>query len=371
MNRLRWLLALSLLMVLFLPTACQTPQDQTGEGQEVELVEPAQQVVEGQGEQAAEGQEAAEQEQAKEEGQQQTEGEQAAEQQGAEQEAAEGGEEEAADMTDLGTEENPIVMSFVPSGEQEEIVTGGEEIALLLSEETGLVIEPNVATSYAAVIEAMGAGNAHIAWLNTFNYLLAKEKYDVQPMLVTSRYGSTSYAGQIMTREGSGITSLEDLAGKTFCRPDELSTSGWVIPTIMMKAAGVEETDLGKIIDAGSHDGVVTAIYNGDCDAGASYVDARDSIEEDFPDVKTVVTVIAVSDDIPNDNVSYIASLPDDIVAQIKAGLLAIAETDEGKEALKTTYGIEALEEVDDSFYDDFRATLNEAGVNIEELASQ
>jgi phosphonate transport system substrate-binding protein len=271
----------------------------------------------------------------------------------------------------LGEPDNPIVMSFVPSGEQEDIVTGGDQIAELLAAETGLTIESNVATSYAAVIEAMGAGNAHMAWLNTFNYLLANEKFDVVPLLVTSRYGSTSYAGQILAGADTGIETLEDLAGVTFCRPDALSTSGWVIPSITMQAAGVSEDDLGEIVDAGNHDAVVTAIYNGDCDAGATFVDARDGLEEDYADVKDVVLVIEVSDDIPNDNVAVIGALPDEMKTLILDGLLAIAQTDEGKEALMTTYGIEALELVDDTFYDDFRATLSQAGVRVEDLAKE
>jgi phosphonate transport system substrate-binding protein len=271
----------------------------------------------------------------------------------------------------IGEPENPIVMSFVPSGDQEDIVTGGDKIAELLAAETGLAIESNVATSYAAVIEAMGAGNAHMAWLNTFNYLLANEKFGVEPLLVTSRYGTTSYAGQILTRADSGITTLEDLAGAKFCRPDALSTSGWVIPSITLKAAGVEEDDLGEIIEAGNHDAVVTAIYNGDCDAGATYVDARDGVEEELPDVKDVVVVIEVSDQIPNDNVSVISALPAEMKTKLLEGLLAIAQTDEGVEALQTTYGIEALEIVDDTFYDDFRATLSQAGVNVEELTEE
>jgi phosphonate transport system substrate-binding protein len=345
-NRLKWLLSVALLLVLLVPAACQATQDQgqaeqADTGEQVELVEPV---------------------------------EETADEEAPAEEAAEGTADEEADEPQsgsLGTEGNPIVMSFVPSGEQEDIITGGEDIAVLLSEATGLAIEPNVATSYAAVIEAMGADNAHVAWLNTFNYLLASEKFDAKPLLVTSRFGTTTYAGQIMTREGSGIETLADLAGKTFCRPDELSTSGWVIPSILLKAAGVEESDLGKIIEASNHDGVVIAIYNGDCDAGASYADARDGLEEDYPDVKAVVAILETSDAIPNDNVSVIASLPEDLVEKIKTGLLTIAQTEAGQEALKTTYGIEELELVDDAFYDSFRATLNEAGINIEELANQ
>ena len=76
----------------------------------------------------------------------------------------------------LGTTKHPIRMMFVPSGDAQVIVKGGEDVAELLHEETGLHFKTSVATSYAAVIEAMGAGKVDIGWLATFSYVLAKEK---------------------------------------------------------------------------------------------------------------------------------------------------------------------------------------------------
>ena len=92
---------------------------------------------------------------------------------------------------------------FVPSGDAQVIVKGGQEIAELLKKETGLYFKTSVATSYAAVIEAMGAGKVDIGWLATFSYVLAKEKYDVELLLVVQRFGSPFYRGQIMVRTNS------------------------------------------------------------------------------------------------------------------------------------------------------------------------
>lgn len=278
--------------------------------------------------------------------------------------------ESPSDLGDLGSEGNPIVMSFVPSGEQEAVVTGSEEVRDLLAAETGLEIDSNVATSYAAVVEAMGAENAHVGWLNTFSYILANERYGVEPILVVDRFGLPTYASIIITSADSGIESLADLAGARFCRPDALSTSGWIIPSVTMKAAGVDEADL-QIIDSGNHDGVVTAVYNGDCDAGAVYEDARSSIEEQYPDVKEQVVIIETSDAIPNDNVSVIAGMPDDLRATLLEGLQAVAASEEGAAALEELYGIEAFAEVDDTFYDEFRTTLDQAGIDVADLAQE
>jgi phosphonate transport system substrate-binding protein len=269
--------------------------------------------------------------------------------------------------------DNPIVWSFVPSGETEQVATGAQEVADLLQDETGLYFETNVATEYAGVIEAMCSDppEAHMGSLATFAYVLANERCGVQAELVAVRFGSPTYNGQLITQADSGIGSIADLEGKTFCRPDPLSTSGWIIPSLSMRAEGINpEQDLAEIVDAGSHDAVVAAVYNGDCDAGATYVDARGTLEEEEPDVMEKVVVFHLTADIPNDGVQFIPDMDEELKSQIIEGLLSISETEEGQEALDTAYSWAGLEKHGDEFYDPFRQVLQASGVSIEELQS-
>lgn len=270
---------------------------------------------------------------------------------------------------ELGTEENPLVWALVPSQDTDAVVAGAEQIAAAVEEATGYVITTTVTTDYTAAVEAMCNGEAHIGALNTFNYVLAHERGCADVRLASQRFGSTFYAGQIITRPDTGIASVADLAGKTFCRPDPTSTSGWVIPSIAMQAEGIDpETDLAEIVDAGGHDGVVIAVYNGDCDAGSTFVDARSNVEEDYPDVMDKVIVVTESAPIPNDTVSFSPNLPADMVDAIVNALLSLNDTEEGQTLLNTLYSWEALVVVDDSFYDGFRQQLEAAGMNIEDL---
>ncbi len=280
-----------------------------------------------------------------------------------------GGKAEAA----LGTEENPIIWSFVPSGEMERVSSGAQAVADMLHDETGYYFKTNVATEYAGVIEAMASDppEAHMSSLATFAYVLAAEKGVAEAELVSVRYGSPTYNGQIMVRADSGITDVAGISGHTFGRPDPLSTSGWIIPMLTLRAAGVDpESDLTGVVDAGSHDAVIAALYNGDVDAGASYVDARTRLEGDYPDVMDKVIVIALTENIPNDGVQFIPGMDAEMKSRIVDALLKIASTDEGKDALNTAYQWNALEKHDDTFYDPFRQVLQASGLSIEELTN-
>jgi phosphonate transport system substrate-binding protein len=270
---------------------------------------------------------------------------------------------------ELGTAENPIVMSFVPSGDTEEIVASGETLARMISERTGLTIRSNVGTDFAAVREAMGAEQAHIGWLNTFNYVLANEQYNVDVGLVTERFGSSTYVGQVVVGADTGIQTFDDLRGKVICWVDPNSTSGYIIPRIMLAANGIDpDNDFANQIEAGSHPNVIISVYNGDCDAGATFADARSNVEEDFPDVNERVLVLSETTAIPNDSVSFIADFPEETREQVINALLDIAASEEGQAALQQLYSISGLQRQDDSFYDPFRADLSRAGIDIEEL---
>ncbi len=272
---------------------------------------------------------------------------------------------------ELGSEENPIIWSFVPSGEMERVAGGAQAVADLLHDETGYFFDTNVATEYAGVIEALASDppGAHMASLATFAYVMAAERGVAEAALVSVRFGSPTYNGQLIAGADTGIETVEDLEGHTFARPDPLSTSGWIIPMLTMRAAGINpETDLEQIVDAGSHDSVAAAVYNGEVDAGATYVDARTQIEDQHPDVMDKVIVIEVTADIPNDGVQFHPSVSQQMRDRIVDGLLAIAGTDEGKEALKTAYSWTDLEKHGDDFYDQFRQVLQASGMNVEDL---
>jgi phosphonate transport system substrate-binding protein len=286
----------------------------------------------------------------------------------------------------LGSADNPIVMAFVPSGESGTIATASSAIAECLNQMTGLTYSIQTGTSYAAAIEAMGAGKAQVGFLNTFSILAAQAKYQIIPALINLRKYSTNdldpdkalggelepfYKGQFIANVDSGITSFADLKGKTFCFVDPLSTSGYIVPRIILKANGIDpDMDFKATVDAGSHPNVAIAVYKGDCDAGVTYInvltDASANLAATYADITDKVKVFALTDRIPNDGVQYVKDLDPVLQAITTEALMAMAADPGGKAVLAKLYSINAFQVIDSSFtmYTDFNAVLEKAGVD-------
>jgi phosphate/phosphite/phosphonate ABC transporter binding protein len=188
-----------------------------------------------------------------------------------------------------GTQENPLIMALAPLATTQELLASGDAIAQQLSALTGYTIKTTVPTSYGALVEAMGSGNAHIGWLPPFAYVVAHAKGYADVGLITIRFGSDHYGMQFLANAGSGFTSYYDEAknkdtadaktalsqfeGKKPCWTDPLSSSGYIIPTGILKAAGVTFKNAAFVQ---GHPTVVRALYaTGICDFGATFIDAR------------------------------------------------------------------------------------------------
>jgi ABC-type phosphate/phosphonate transport system substrate-binding protein len=109
-------------------------------------------------------------------------------------------------------------MLFVPSVEQGTLVRRGEELARFIRADSGLVLRSQVPTSYAAVIQALGSGQADVAWIPAFAYVLANARYGAEARLQVVR--SVDRYAILVTRDLPGEPGgLEELAGRRVAIP--------------------------------------------------------------------------------------------------------------------------------------------------------
>ncbi|MEI7440470.1 MAG: phosphate/phosphite/phosphonate ABC transporter substrate-binding protein, partial [bacterium] len=188
----------------------------------------------------------------------------------------------------VGTKNRPFAMYFIPSVDAQKLTNVSAEMAKFVSKyvsqkiynkDEGFYVKSSVPTSYIAVVEAFGTKKADFATFSTFAYILTRDikKYPIEALVLTKRAnGEKTYKGQIIARADSGIKSLADLKGKTFAYTDASSTSGFILPSKMLKDQGIQ---VKNSVFALKHDNVVTMVYQKQVDAGATYYSSPETVE--------------------------------------------------------------------------------------------
>ncbi len=330
-------------------------------------------------------------------------------------------EEVMVEEAPLGSEERPIKVLFVPSVEVDAIISGGEILAQALEDATGLVYEVSVPTSYAATIEEMCASpDDTVGFIPAQGYVLANNRCGVTVGGAAVRFGLPWYAAQIVVPADSPAESIEDLDGLTWGIPDFGSTSGYLYPTAMFGEAAVEP---GEIVESGSHNNAMLAVYNGEVDFATAFfsppllpfyerqwtygvddpeiwrecpespvrneegrtfacgdpaeggyrvLDARASVADTAPDIFDETRILALTDQIPNDTVSFGPEFPLSTANEIASALEEWVSED-NPDCLESIcseefYNWTGIEAVTDSFYDPVRFLMDSLGISEEDV---
>ncbi len=118
--------------------------------------------------------------------------------------------------------EEVIRMLFVPSVEQGTLARRGNELAEFVRKDAGIVIRSAVPTSYAAVVQALGAGQADIAWVPAFAYVVANARYGAEARLQVVREAER-YAIVVTRTDAAEPSKLGDLAKRRIALPRSFS----------------------------------------------------------------------------------------------------------------------------------------------------
>jgi phosphonate transport system substrate-binding protein len=313
-------------------------------------------------------------------------------------------------MADIGSEEHPINVLFVPSVDVDFMIESGDIIEQALHDATGLYYKVSVPTSYAATIEEMCASPTDtIGFIPAMGYALANQLCGVEPGLASVRYGWNVYFTQFIALRDSDINSLADLEGKTWGYGDTASTSGYLVPNTILNKLGITP---GERVETGGHPQTVNAVYNGEVDFGTTFfsppllpegewkegdppdipddlvpecalndegklwcdgyrvLDARQTIREQAPDVVQKVKIIAISPGIPNDTMSFSPDFPEELKQEIMDAITAFVGTDACQESLcnENFYEWTGVAPIYDESFDTMRDMMEQQGITLENI---
>jgi phosphate/phosphite/phosphonate ABC transporter binding protein len=314
---------------------------------------------------------------------------------------------------ELGTEDSPIKVLFVPSVNVDFMIESGDAIEEFLNEATGLVYEVSVPTSYAATIEEMCASPTDtVGFIPAMGYALASQLCGVEPALASERYGWNVYWTQYIVARDSEFETLEDLEGATWGFGEVTSTSGYLYPAAEMADAGIT---IGDQVETGGHGETARAVYNGEVDFGTNFysvpqitdgewkigdppdipdelveecavneedklycgpyrvMDARQLIREEAPDVIQKVRILALTNEIPNDTMSWSPDFPEELKESIVQALVDYLASDACQVDAETIcsedfYGWTSAGPIFDESFDGIRIMMEAQGITLENV---
>lgn len=263
----------------------------------------------------------------------------------------------------------PVLADETPITEFRIGILGGENaqdrlnsyqcLADYTTEELGVETKLFAPADYNGVIQGLLGGTLDMAWLGASAYaaVYLQDPEVVEPVLVKINLdGSYGYHSIGFARADSGITSLEDLKGKTFGFGDPNSTSGYLIPSIEIPQAGdgitMESGEyFGEVKFTGGHEQTIVAVNASDIDAGVTWADGqgnwedgynsgalRKAVDAGLVDMNDLVEIWR-SKTIPEGPVVLRKALPADVKAKMTALVDGLHEADP-----ECAYGVAAGE---------------------------
>lgn len=229
-----------------------------------------------------------------------------------------------------GSVKQPLRVMLVPAdgGTEDGTKADFQPIFNAITRTTGLNFDIKVGQSYGAVVEAMCAKQADIAWFGPASYIPARDRGCAKLLAVAVEKGQSVYYSGLFTARDSSLKNLQDTKGDRLALGDVNSTSSFLYPVAMLMDAGVDPArDMKQIVLAGSHANVITALAEGKVDVGGASFDSFEKAVKAGSIDPAKVRVLAKSDPIPYPPIAMHPALPSKVQKQLKDAFNSVHET--------------------------------------------
>lgn len=256
--------------------------------------------------------------------------------------------------SELPLENNPLVIGAI-SHKAKKHIEFSQPLADYLAENLkdfgythGKVV---VAKNVAQMSEMLRAGQVDLVSETVFS-ALELEEAGAEMFLRRWKNGVGFYSSLIFVRQGRGLSSLDDLKGRTIVFEDRESTSGYFLPASLLINRGYELVELSSLSETAPHDkiGYVFAkeilntaneisisswVFRGVVDAGA-FSSVNWNEDEDLPDqFRKRLTILHESLPFPRGIMLIRPGMSAPLKAAIKELLLTAEQSDTGTAALR------------------------------------
>ncbi|MBL8918381.1 MAG: PhnD/SsuA/transferrin family substrate-binding protein [Myxococcaceae bacterium] len=245
-------------------------------------------------------------------------------------------------------------LGWAPTVDVQVLTADLEPLRRHLERETGRPVVLIYPPSYHELAAELLDGGVHFASLPPVLFVRT-ERRDPRVHAVALKLvgGASGTDGVLLASDSSGISSIADLKGRTFCIPDEDSTTGNLFPRMAARRAGLDWGKDVTVVKSGNHLQVLRDLASRRCAAGGTYSGAFVNAVTQGIDVSTL-RQIAITGRSPQDTIVAGPGVAEAELPSLKRALFSYKAPPEAAGAIERITGF--IEPSRDDY-----ATLREA----------
>jgi len=244
--------------------------------------------------------------------------------------------------------------------------SNGSDLAKYLTDKLGAAFEVNVLPSASDVLRQLCSGPPTFAFLDGPGLLAAQAQNCGTPALKYEQgdANSTGVKADIIARAGAkdAVTALSGFKGRDFCRLNGQDVASWILPSLSLRAAGLNPAlDLKGIKEFADPAAMLQAVADGLC-AGASIPAGTLANYSPRLAVGQSLLVLQTTPEMPYGGLIVANTIPRAVAADVSAVL--------GKDPteLRSLISADALDKVGSNDYADFQRLAQAAGLSLKTL---
>jgi phosphonate transport system substrate-binding protein len=244
-------------------------------------------------------------------------------------------------------------------------------IADYLSKKMEMNVIVEIMANYGEISVAFQQGTADAGFFGSFSYVLTHARAGIEPIARPEWLdGTSTYRGYVFARKDSGIKNVKDMKNKSLVLVDKATTAGYIFQLFYFKYNGITNMEdyFSRISFAHSHDAAAWAVYTGEADIGGAKNHIYKNLEEEYPDFKEKMVVLAESPEVPSNGLAVRKDLNPALKLRLKSLLLGLHQTPAGQKVLEN-FGARKFVETTDSDYAVLYSMVKQLGIDLRDYS--
>lgn len=194
-----------------------------------------------------------------------------------------------------------------------------------VAEKVGADYELEVSSDYAGLAVSLASGKTDLAWMGPFGYVLAADKGGAEAIATVEYDGKPVYHSIVVAPKDTKVKDYpRDAKGLRMSFAEAASTSGWLIPTYLLKQEGIDPTTYFDYSEGAAHPAQETAVATGKVDLATDFDRNRNAMIEAGTIKAEDSVIVWTSPDLPNDAIAVRKGLDAELMADLKKAVLSI-----------------------------------------------